>query len=87
MLKLNASRSRPPTASRWMILSMDFDDLPDVRDGCTQLERAILRVLSEARAEFGDRPVPTALIYGRVVEYVNVDVAEFQRALARLTGR
>jgi len=66
---------------------MDFDDLPDVRDGCTRLERAILRVLSDARAEFGDRSIPTALIYGRVVEYVSVDVAEFQRVLTRLTGR
>jgi hypothetical protein len=61
--------------------------LPDVRDGLTRLERAILHVLGEARAEFGERRVPTALLYGRVVEYVDVDVHEFQRVLARLAGR
>jgi hypothetical protein len=63
-----------------------FDDIPDVRDGLTRVERAILYVLDEARAEFGERYVPTALIYGRVVEYVNIDQAEFQRVLARLGG-
>jgi hypothetical protein len=61
-------------------------DLPDVRDGLTQLERAILVELHEARAEFGERHVPTALLYGRVVEHVNVSVKEFQRVLTRTTG-
>lgn len=61
--------------------------LPDVRDGLTRLERVILHVLAEARAEFGERHVPTALVYGRVVEYVDVDMREFQRVLARLAGR
>lgn len=64
-----------------------FEVLPDVRDGLTRLERAILHVLHEARAEFGERRVPTAWLYGRVVEYVDVDVHAFQRALARLVGR
>jgi hypothetical protein len=63
-----------------------FDDIPDVRDGLTRVERAILYVLDEARAEFGERYVSTALLYGRVVEYVNIDRAEFQRVLARLGG-
>lgn len=71
---------------------MDVEDeaddiLPDVRDGLTRLERAILHVLAEARAELGDRHIPTALLYGRVVEYVDVDKQEFQRVLARLAGR
>lgn len=61
--------------------------LPDVRDGLTRLERVILHVLSEARAEFGERHIPTALLYGRVVEYIDVDTQEFQRVLARLAGR
>ena len=64
-----------------------FDALPDVRDGLTRLERVILHVLGEARAEYGERHVPTALLYGRVVEYVDVSVQEFQRVLARLAGR
>jgi hypothetical protein len=72
---------------------MDFDDgsasdeLPDVRDGLTRLERVVLHVLHEAKAEFGERHVPTALLYGRVVEYVNVSAQEFQRVLSRLAGR
>jgi hypothetical protein len=63
-----------------------LDDIPDVRDGLTRVERAILYVMDEARAEFGDSYVPTALLYGRVVEYVDIDRAEFQCVLARLGG-
>jgi len=44
-------------------------------------------VLHQAKADFGERRVPTATIYGRVVEYVDVSVEEFQRELARMTGR
>lgn len=74
---------------------MDWDEptddprdtgLADVRDGLTRLERVILHVLHEAKAEFGDRRVPTALLYGRVVEHIDVDVELFQRALSRLAG-
>jgi hypothetical protein len=65
----------------------DYGVLPDVRDGLTRLERVILHVLGEARAEFGERHVPTATLYGRVVEYIDVDMQEFQRVLARLAGR
>jgi hypothetical protein len=61
-------------------------DLPDVRDGLTRLERAILVELERAKQEFGERHVPTALLYGRVVEHVNVSVREFQRALTRMVG-
>jgi DNA gyrase/topoisomerase IV subunit A len=64
-----------------------YDALPDVRDGLTRLERVILHVLNEAKAEFGERYVPTALLYGRVVEYIDVGSQEFQRALSRLGGR
>lgn len=68
-------------------MARDFDDLPDVRDGLTRLERVILYELHQAKAEFGERHVPTALLYGRVVEHVDVDPQEFQRVLARLAGR
>jgi hypothetical protein len=64
----------------------DRSGLPDVRDGLTRLERAILVELARAEQELGGRNVPTALLYGRVVEQVNVGVPEFQRALARLIG-
>ena len=62
------------------------DDLPDVRDGLTRVERVILTELHKAQAEFGDRHVPVPLLYGRVVEYVNIDMREFQSILARLAG-
>jgi hypothetical protein len=63
------------------------DNLPDVRDGLTRLERVILYELSQAQEECNGRNVPTAMLYGRVVEHVNVSVEEFQAVLARLTGK
>jgi hypothetical protein len=63
------------------------DDLPDVRDGLTRVERVILTELRKAQAEFGERHVPMPLLYGRVVESVDIDVQEFQSILARLAGR
>jgi hypothetical protein len=61
--------------------------VPDVRDGLTPLERAILLELDRAARELGRRDVPTTLLYGRVLEHVNVSVEEFQAALRRLVGR
>jgi hypothetical protein len=63
------------------------DDLPDIRDGLTRLERAILLKLAELQEEWGDRNVPTAQLYGRVVEVVNVSQDEFMAALRRLVGK
>lgn len=60
--------------------------MPDVRDGLTRIERVILYELHKAKEDFGDRRVPTATLYGRVVEHVNIGVEEFQRVLARLVG-
>ncbi len=61
--------------------------LPDVRDGLTRLERIILYELREAERERPGRNVPTALLYGRVVEHIDVGIADFQAALTRLIGR
>lgn len=63
-----------------------WDRLPHVADGLTRIERVILYVLREAQQEFGGRHVPTATLYGRVVEHVNISVAEFQAVLTRLVG-
>jgi hypothetical protein len=60
------------------------DELPDARDGLTRLERIILWQLQQAQKELGRDSVPTALLYGRVVEHVDVSVDEFQRVLQRL---
>jgi hypothetical protein len=62
-------------------------DLPDVRDGLTRLERAILYVLAETERERNGASVPTAMLYGRVCELVDVGQAEFQAVLQRLVGR
>ena len=62
------------------------DEPPDVRDGLSRLERVILWQLDLARRELGRPSVPTALLYGRVVEHVDVSVERFQAALARLVG-
>lgn len=62
------------------------DDLPDARDGLTRLERIILWQLREAEKERGGASVPTALLYGRVVEHIDLSVEELQRVLQRLVG-
>lgn len=66
---------------------LDRDRIPDVRDGLTRIERVILWQLHEAQKERPGRNVPTAMLYGRVVEHVSLSVEEFQRTLQRLVGR
>jgi len=63
-----------------------FADLPDVRDGLTRKERAILYCLRQTQSEFGNRNVPTITLYGRVVELVDISEVEFQEILSRLAG-
>lgn len=59
----------------------------DARDGLTRLERVILWQLRETTKERGGANVPTAMLYGRVIEHVDVSVDEFQRTLQRLMGK
>jgi hypothetical protein len=67
-------------------------ELPDARDGLTRLERVILWQLRLLEGERGGGSggsggsVPTAMLYGRVVEHVDVSVDEFQATLQRLVG-
>lgn len=61
-------------------------ELPDVRDGLTRTERVVLWVLSETQKERGGRNVPTAMLYGRVIEYVDITPDELQAILRRLGG-
>ena len=65
----------------------DYDWLPDVRDGLTRAERVVLWQLSELQKERGDRNVPTVQLYGRVIEYIDMSVDEFQSILVRMQGR
>ncbi|MEO6939845.1 MAG: hypothetical protein ABI444_06865 [Candidatus Kapaibacterium sp.] len=59
-----------------------YYQIPDVRDGLTQLERTILFVLHRLKTEYGSRHVPTALVFGRVVELLDVSREEFTSALS-----
>ncbi len=61
-----------------------LDVIPDVRDGLTRTERIILYVLDKTQRELGDRSVPTAMLYGRVLEYVDLSEAELHVYLDRL---
>lgn len=67
----------------------DFDitDLvPDVRDGLTRKERTLLYVLKKTQEELKGRNVPTIMLYGRVVEHIDMSQEEFQSILNRLVG-
>ena len=60
--------------------------LRDARDGLTRLERIILWQLGEVTKERNGGSVPTAMLYGRVLEHIDVSVDEFQATLQRLVG-
>lgn len=64
-----------------------LDTIPDVRDGLTRTERIVLYVLNETQRELNGRNVPTAMLYGRVLEYVNISEAELHDYLDRLGVR
>lgn len=63
-----------------------YDDLPDVRDGLNRKERVVLTCLAELQKERNGRNVPTAMLYGRVVEHVDMSVDELQAILQRFVG-
>lgn len=63
------------------------DFLPDVRDGLTREERVVLWVLHETQKERGGRNVPTAMLWGRVCEHMDISPEELSRMLARLGAR
>ena len=64
-----------------------LEAIPDVRDGLTRTERLILYVLSETQKELGGRNVPTVMLHGRVVEYINITEQELHVYLDRLGVR
>lgn len=64
-----------------------LDRIPDVRDGLTRVERIVLWQLHELERERGGRMVPTAQLYGRVVEHVDLSERELSAILARLGAR
>ncbi|HET8711699.1 MAG TPA: hypothetical protein VFM32_10000 [Spongiibacteraceae bacterium] len=64
----------------------DIDNIPDARDGLTRKERVILYCLQQAQQELGGRNVPTIMLYGRVVELIDIGQEEFQTILSRFVG-
>jgi hypothetical protein len=60
-----------------------YYNIPDVRDGLTEVERTVLLVLYEARKEYQDRMIPVALLFGRAQERLDLSWEEFSRALKR----
>jgi hypothetical protein len=62
------------------------DYLPDVADGLTHRERVVLWCLKELQEERSGRHVPIGMLYGSVVEHVNLSVDEMQSILVRLVG-
>ena len=65
----------------------DYDNIPDVRDGLTRKERIVLTCLHEIQKENGGRNVPTIMLYGRVVEKINIPQNELQEILQHLMGK
>jgi hypothetical protein len=63
------------------------DQIPDIRDGLTRTERIVLYVLNETQKERGGRNVPTAMLYGRVCEHIDISPEELSAVLARLGAR
>ncbi|MBK1851201.1 hypothetical protein FE845_07600 [Marinobacter sp. 1-4A] len=64
-----------------------LDVIPDVRDGLTRTERLILYLIHETQKERCGRNVPTVMLYGRVLEYVDMSEAELHVYLDRLGVR
>jgi hypothetical protein len=62
------------------------DYLPDVRDGLTSRERIVLECLYDLQKERGGRNVPTGMLYGTVIEHVDMTMEEMQSILVRLIG-
>jgi len=58
------------------------DGLPDIRDGLTRKQRIILYCLHQLQIERGGKQVPSAMLYGRVIEFMNMSVEEFQEAIS-----
>ena len=62
-------------------------DLPDVVDGLTRKERIILYCLDQPQKERDGSDVPTAMHYGRVIEYLEMSIDELQAVLTNIGDR
>ena len=65
----------------------DVDRIPDVRDGLTRVERIVLTVLHETQIERRGKNVPMPMLYGRVLERIDLSQGELMEIVQRLMGR
>ena len=63
------------------------NELPNVCDGLHRKERIVLTCLDQMQKELNGRNVPTAMLYGRVLEQIDMSVDEMQTIIQRLMGR
>jgi hypothetical protein len=77
------ARARPD--ARGTLVTM-VDDVPDARDGLTRKERVVLWVLRRAESERKGRGVRAAMLYGRVLEHIDMSREEFMSIVERLSG-
>jgi hypothetical protein len=68
-------------------VTKNADDIPDARDGLTRKERVVLYVLAETQKELSDRNVPMPMLYGRVIEHIDMSQKELQEIVAKLGAR
>lgn len=66
--------------------SHESEDLLDVRDGLSRKERIVLHCLHQLQNERGGRDAPTVMLYGRVVEHVDMSEDELQLILRCLSN-
>ena len=51
-----------------------IDNLPEVSDGLNRKERIIMYCLDQLQKERGGRNVPTIMLYGRVIEHIDMSI-------------
>ena len=60
-------------------------NIPDVRDGLTRTERIILYCLHQCQEERQGRFVPTVMLYGRVVEHIDITEQQLVSVLQKFS--
>lgn len=65
---------------------IELDNLPDVRDGLNRKERIVLYCINQLQKERDGRNAPTVMLYGRVLEFVEMSENELQLILQRLAN-
>jgi hypothetical protein len=65
-------------------MAAPISKIPDVRDGLTRAERVVLWCLRELSHPDEVRSVPTAMLYGAVIEHIDISQAELMAIIRKL---